>query len=263
MTQLWLQLPLCMQIQRGNSQIRRQLGPTRSRARALQIRPATWGSLNFASSLCRTALLICLTVTVCHAGKSSIPMRRAFGSCCAPPTIRPGNRSRCGTSNLSRPTRIMKTAILPLTLTLAFAFNGLTVSASESNRPAKPNIVLILTDDLGWQDVKCYDIDEPSPMETQNLDALAKKGVMFWQAYSPAPTCAPSRAAILSGDHPARAQMTHVSGGKPPRPHHPTAWGHDISLVQRAHAGRDRHDRGSAQEPRLCDRSQRGNGISP
>jgi len=92
-------------------------------------------------------------------------------------------------------------------------------TAAATERPAKPNIILLLTDDLGWQDVKCYDIDEPSPMETPNLDALAKRGVLFWQAYSPAPTCAPSRAAILSGDHPARAQMTHVSGGKPPHAH--------------------------------------------
>ena len=90
-------------------------------------------------------------------------------------------------------------------------------------RPAKPNIVLILTDDLGWQDVKCYDIDKPSPMETPNIDALAKRGVLFWQAYSPAPTCAPSRCAIMSGVHPARAQKTHVVGGNPPRPHHKTA----------------------------------------
>jgi arylsulfatase A-like enzyme len=93
-----------------------------------------------------------------------------------------------------------------------------------ANRPAKPNIVLILADDLGWQDVKCYDIDQPSPMETPHIDALAKKGVLFWQAYSPAPTCGPSRCAIMSGTHPARAQMTHVSGGKPPRPHHQRAW---------------------------------------
>ncbi|MDC0568180.1 sulfatase-like hydrolase/transferase, partial [Akkermansiaceae bacterium] len=85
----------------------------------------------------------------------------------------------------------------------------------SAERPAKANVVLILADDLGWQDVKCYDIDEPSPMETPHLDALAKKGVKFWQAYSPAPTCAPSRCAIMSGNHPARAQKTHVVGGNP------------------------------------------------
>ena len=43
----------------------------------------------------------------------------------------------------------------------------------------KPNVVLILIDDLGWQDVKCYDIDKPSPMETPNIDALAKKAFCF------------------------------------------------------------------------------------
>lgn len=79
-----------------------------------------------------------------------------------------------------------------------------------------PNIVLMLADDLGWQDVKCYDIDEPSPMETPNIDALAKRGILFRQGYSPAPTCTPSRCAIMSGNHPARSQTTHVSGGNPP-----------------------------------------------
>jgi arylsulfatase A-like enzyme len=84
-----------------------------------------------------------------------------------------------------------------------------------STRP-RPNFILILADDLGWQDVKCYDIDEPSPMETPHIDALAKRGVLFREAYSPAPTCTPSRCAIMSGVHPARAQTTHVSGGSPP-----------------------------------------------
>ena len=87
---------------------------------------------------------------------------------------------------------------------------------SEDQTRPQPNIVIILADDLGWQDVKCYDIDEPSPYETPNIDALAKEGAMFWQAYSPAPTCAPSRCAIMSGNHPARAQKTHVGGGRPP-----------------------------------------------
>jgi uncharacterized sulfatase len=94
--------------------------------------------------------------------------------------------------------------------------------ASLPPRPAQPNVILILVDDLGWQDVKCYDIDEASPMETPNMDALAKQGVLFRQAYSPGAVCAPSRAAILSGIHPARAQHVGVGGGNPPQPHNRT-----------------------------------------
>ncbi|MDB9741406.1 sulfatase [Akkermansiaceae bacterium] len=104
-----------------------------------------------------------------------------------------------------------------LPTTLAFG-EQLTSDVINSGRPEKPNIVLILTDDLGWQDVKCYDVDKPTPMETPNIDKLAAKGVKFWQAYSPAPTCAPTRCAIMSGQHPARAQKTHVVGGHPPIP---------------------------------------------
>lgn len=103
----------------------------------------------------------------------------------------------------------------PLFLVVAFAYFS---TAQAAPRPAKPNVVLLLADDLGWQDVGCYDIDEPSPYETPNIDRLASEGVKFWQAYSPAPTCAPSRCAILSGKHPARAQKTHVVGGAPPSP---------------------------------------------
>ena len=90
------------------------------------------------------------------------------------------------------------------------------LSASSLSAAPKPNVVLILVDDLGWQDLKCYDVDEPSAYDTPYLDAFAKKGVKFRQAYSPAPTCSPSRCAIMSGNHPARAQKTHVLGGKPP-----------------------------------------------
>ena len=108
---------------------------------------------------------------------------------------------------------------------LPIIFSAFFVHLTQADeRPAKPNVVLILTDDLGWQDVKCYDVDEPSVMETPNLDSLAKRGVLFWQAYSPAPTCAPSRCAIMSGNHPARAQKTHVVGGAPPTPNHKLAW---------------------------------------
>jgi len=111
-----------------------------------------------------------------------------------------------------------------VTILLSFYLSLQAVHASESPRPEKPNVILLLTDDLGWQDVKCYDIDEPSPMETPNIDALAKEGVLFWQAYSPSPTCAPTRCAIMSGNHPARAQKTHVVGGAPPAPYNASSF---------------------------------------
>ncbi|MDA8991354.1 sulfatase [Opitutales bacterium] len=102
-------------------------------------------------------------------------------------------------------------------------FFWLKLSATSKDRPARPNIVLILADDLGWQDVSCYDIDEPSPMETPNIDGLAKRGVLFRHGYSAAPTCAPSRIAIMSGRHPAIIQKTHVVGGNPPTPYNKNA----------------------------------------
>lgn len=89
---------------------------------------------------------------------------------------------------------------------------------AETERPAQPNVLLVVVDDLGWQDVKCYDIDEPSPMETPYMDALAQQGVLFRQAYSAAPVCSPSRSALLSGVHPARAKYVGVAGGLPPGP---------------------------------------------
>ena len=94
---------------------------------------------------------------------------------------------------------------------------GLSIAlAMPAHAAPAPNIVLMLADDLGWQDVKSYDIDAPSPMDTPNIDALAKRGILFRHGYSPAPSCTPSRCAIMSGNHPARAQTTHVSGGNPP-----------------------------------------------
>ena len=89
-------------------------------------------------------------------------------------------------------------------------------ATAVAERPAQPNILLIYADDLGWQDVGCYDVDDNAIFETPYMDALAKEGVKFWQAYSPAPVCAPSRAGILTGKHPARLGITSVAGGRCP-----------------------------------------------
>jgi len=81
----------------------------------------------------------------------------------------------------------------------------------------KPNVIIFYVDDLGWQDTQLNNLDEPTPWETPNILALSKNGMNFSQAYSPAPTCAPSRGGLLSGQHPAKTNLTHVTGGIIPR----------------------------------------------
>lgn len=62
----------------------------------------------------------------------------------------------------------------------------------------RPNIILILTDDLGYGDLGCYG---QSLMATPNLDQMAAEGLRFTQAYSAAPVCAPSRWGLMTGRH--------------------------------------------------------------
>ena len=88
--------------------------------------------------------------------------------------------------------------------------------------PEKPNIVHILTDDLGWQDIACYYRaihGEESVYETPHMDRLAAKGRRFMQAYSPAPTCAPSRAAYMAGQYTPHTGVLSVMGGRLTRPY--------------------------------------------
>ncbi len=74
-----------------------------------------------------------------------------------------------------------------------------------SGAVTKPNIVLIVADDLGWRDLGCYGSDLH---ETPHIDRLAAAGVRFTDAYAAAPVCTPTRASILTGEHPARLNMT-------------------------------------------------------
>jgi arylsulfatase A-like enzyme len=74
--------------------------------------------------------------------------------------------------------------------------------AAEATRPL--NVVLILADDLGWADLGCYGADLH---ETPRLDALAREGVRFTQAYAMS-VCSPTRAMLLTGRHAARLGIT-------------------------------------------------------
>lgn len=69
----------------------------------------------------------------------------------------------------------------------------------------QPNILFILADDMGWTAPACYGSDLH---ETPNIDRLATQGVRFTQAYSASPVCTPTRAAIMTGQHPARLNIT-------------------------------------------------------
>lgn len=77
-------------------------------------------------------------------------------------------------------------------------------------KESKPNIVLFFVDDLGWSDMGFRN----PVFETPNLDKLSKTGINFQQAYIASPTCSPSRATLVTGQHPARLQMVrHIPGG--------------------------------------------------
>jgi arylsulfatase A-like enzyme len=75
--------------------------------------------------------------------------------------------------------------------------------------PARPNIVLILADDLGWSDRGCYG----GEIRTPNLDALAGGGVRFTQFYNTS-RCCPTRASLLTGLYPHQAGVGGMTGDR-------------------------------------------------
>ena len=97
-----------------------------------------------------------------------------------------------------------------LTLLCVLLANLITADAAA---PTKPNVVLVLADDLGWTDLSCYGSDL---YETPNIDRLARDGMKFTQAYSACTVCSPTRAAILTGKYPARLHITDWIPGLPP-----------------------------------------------
>jgi len=77
-----------------------------------------------------------------------------------------------------------------------------------------PNIVLIMADDLGWKDLHCYGNER---LDTPIIDQLARDGFLFTDAYSASPVCTPTRAAMMTGESPARLNITNHAPGHPSR----------------------------------------------
>jgi arylsulfatase A len=106
-----------------------------------------------------------------------------------------------------RQNRRVKSSCLALLLA---ALSLLTGRAAE-----KPNVILILIDDLGRNDLGAYG---SKFYKTPNLDRLAREGMLFTDAYAACPVCSPTRAAILTGKYPARLHLTDWLPGRADRP---------------------------------------------
>ena len=92
------------------------------------------------------------------------------------------------------------------------------LSMADENKPVpalggvddernKPNIVMILVDDMGYKDLSCYG---STFYETPNIDKLFANGMHFTDAYAASPVCTPTRASLLSGKYPANLGVTFV-----------------------------------------------------
>ncbi len=107
------------------------------------------------------------------------------------------------------------------------------VAANESPASAvRPNIVMILIDDLGWADAGCYG---STFYETPHIDRLAAEGMRFTNAYAACPVCSPTRASIMTGRYPARLHLTDFLVGTRKRidsPVLPAPYVHQLPLEE-------------------------------
>ncbi len=96
-----------------------------------------------------------------------------------------------------------------LCLLLLLALSGPAKGDKAAQQPArKPNIVVIMADDLGYGDVSCYGA---ASIQTPNIDRLASEGIRFTQGYCSASTCTPTRYSFLTGNYAFRAKGTGIA----------------------------------------------------
>ena len=107
----------------------------------------------------------------------------------------------------------MKSRLFPLILFLPPVIGASAREAGPTGADRPPNVVIILSDDLGWADAGCYG---NAFNETPRLDRLAREGIRFTQFYA-APVCSPTRANLQSGQDQARFGITqHIPGHRRP-----------------------------------------------
>jgi arylsulfatase A-like enzyme len=103
-----------------------------------------------------------------------------------------------------------------LSCTLTLACMSVAATADAHGATSRPNVILILADDLGYGDLGCYNPDAKIP--TPNLDRLAATGVRFTDAHTPSAVCTPTRYGLLTGRYCWRTRLKSdvLDGFSPP-----------------------------------------------
>jgi arylsulfatase A len=108
-------------------------------------------------------------------------------------------------------TILMRNFIVVILVSGILIILGASCSRGNNTKSSKPNVVVILADDLGWNQLGCYG----GPYITPNIDRLANQGMHFTDAYSSCAVCSPTRAALMTGKYPARLHLTDFIPGNP------------------------------------------------
>jgi arylsulfatase A len=89
------------------------------------------------------------------------------------------------------------------------------LSSVVGSADTRPNVIVVLVDDMGWKDLSCQG---SQVYETPHIDRLASSGMRFTNGYSACTVCSPTRAAMLTGQYPARLHLTDwIAGHERPR----------------------------------------------
>lgn len=112
--------------------------------------------------------------------------------------------------------RVAARTIAVLTGAFAMALCSPLTAIARVDAKARPNVIVIVTDDQGYRDVG---FNGSPDIPTPNIDRIAKEGVRFTRGYVAFPVCAPSRAGLLTGRYPARFGFDRNPNGDPTDPH--------------------------------------------
>lgn len=135
--------------------------------------------------------------------------------------------------------RLLLTLVSLRSLRLLLALTpGIFAVRAPGGEIARPNVVILVADDLGWADVSC--LNPHGPVQTPNIDRIANAGVKFTAGYVTAPLCGPSRAALFTGVYAQRFGFVDNSGGIPVgQPTYPATFraaGYRTALIGKWHS---------------------------